>query len=458
MQTTEQTHGPTRPPPLAGVRVVDLGQVYSVPFVGAMLADLGAEVIKIEGPDRMDVTRMNGVYAEAELGPDSWNRISMYNVVNRGKKSLVLDLRKDEGRAILRGLIAKSDVLMENFTPRVMKNWKMDWATLSREQPGLIMVSNTGYGSGNGPYAEYPAQATTQEATHGLAHVTGYRGGLPSKAGASYIDFLAASSCLSGIALALRHKRRTGRGQWIEVGMYQIGCFTVGEYILDWLSNGRRGERIGDRHPWLAPQGCYPCAGDDAWCVLSVRSDEEWLALCRAMEDDAMAADPALRTVAGRRERHDSIDQSIAAWMRSRSAQEAARVLQQAGLPAAQVKDARDLYFDPHLRARGFLERMPYPPERGMGTRVIMGRPWQYSSTPLRIPRPAPAFGEHNREVLQSVLGYDSARCDDLESRGIIAHKPITSQPAAHADRSIPEMVGLGLFKAYDGGYQESSP
>ena len=183
----------------------------------------------------MDVTRMNGVYAEAELGPDSWNRISMYNVVNRGKKSLVLDLRKDEGRAILRGLIAKSDVLMENFTPRVMKNWKMDWATLSREQPGLIMVSNTGYGSGNGPYAEYPAQATTQEATHGLAHVTGYRGGLPSKAGASYIDFLAASSCLSGIALALRHKRRTGRGQWIEVGMYQIGCFTVGEYILDWL-------------------------------------------------------------------------------------------------------------------------------------------------------------------------------------------------------------------------------
>lgn len=443
-----------KPAPLAGVRVVDLGQVYSVPFVGAMLADLGAEVIKIEGPDRMDVTRMNGVYAEADPGPDPWDRISMYNVVNRGKKSLALDLQGEEGRAILRELVARSDILMENFTPRVMKKWGMDWATLSRELPGLIMVSNTGYGQGDGPYAEYPAQATTQEATHGLAHVTGYRGEFPSKAGASYIDFLAASACLSGIALALRQKRRTGQGQWIEVGMYQIGCFTVGEYVMDWFANQQRGERIGDRHPWLAPQGAYACAGEEQWCVLSVRDEADWQALCRAMGDPALATDARFATNDLRMQNHDALDARITEWTRTRDAADVERTLVDAGIPASKVKDARDLHFDAHLRARGFLETVQHPGKRGLGERTMMGRPWRFSDSPLGIQGPGPAFGEHTHEILQSVLGYDAERCADLERRGLVASRPVSTKLAAHAGASMPDMVKLGLFKSSDQDYR----
>ncbi|MFM9999650.1 MAG: CaiB/BaiF CoA transferase family protein [Burkholderiaceae bacterium] len=442
-------------PPLAGVRVIDLGQIYSVPFAGAMLADMGAEVIKIEGPDRMDVTRMNGVYADADPGADPWNRISMYNVVNRGKKSLVLDLRSAEGRAILRALIARSDIVMENFTPRVMKNWGLDYATLSQELAGLIMVSNTGYGQGPGPYADYPAQATTQEATHGLAHVTGYRGDLPSKAGASYIDFLAASACLSGIALALRRRRRTGRGQWIEIGMYQIGCFTVGEYIMDWLSNARRGERIGNRHPWLAPQGCYPCAGEDQWCVLTVRSDDDWRAFCRAIGQDALVNDARFATNAARMQHHDVLDDLIAGWSRKVPRDAAVGLLRQAGIPASAVQNAHEVHFDPHLRARGFMEAVDHPAERFLGRRRMMGRGWRHEHTPLTIQGPAPAFGEHSRAILHEVLGYDAAHIDDLERRGITATKPVGRPLAAHAGRSMAEMVALGLYQSCDEAYRE---
>lgn len=440
--------------PLAGVRVIDLGQVFSVPFAGAMLADLGAEVIKIEGPDRLDVTRMNGVYADADPGADSWNRSSMYNAVNRGKKSLVLDLGQAEGRDILRALIAKSDIVMENFTPRVMKKWGLDYTTLSAAQPGLIMVSNTGYGHGAGPYAEYPAQATTQEATHGLTHITGYADGPPSKAGASYIDFLAANACLSGVALALRQRRRTGQGQWIEVGMYQIGCYTTSEYILDWMSNRRQGERIGNRHPWLAPQGCYPCAGEDQWCVLSVQSDAQWAALCTLMGQPELAADARFAHRAARHENHDALDAPIADWTRGRSRAQAMQALQGAGIPAHAVLDARDVHHDTHLRARGFLEPVAFAPERRIGERLVIGRPWTFSRTAAAIAAPAPAFGQHNRELLGSVLGFDVARLDALEQRGVTASEPVTKPVAAHVGSSVPEMVRMGVFQAYDPDYR----
>ena len=438
--------------PLEGIRVIDLGQIFSVPYAATLLAELGADVIKIEGPNRVDVTRVNGVYADADPGPDPWNRISMVNVVNRGKRSLVLDLQTAEGRAILRELIGKSDVLMENFTPRVMKQWGLDYASLATTQPGLIMVSNTGYGQGNGPYADYPAQATTQEATHGLAHVTGYADGPPSKAGASYIDFLAASACVSGVALALRQRRRNGRGQWIDVGMYQIGCFTVGEAILDWRANGRLGGRIGNRHPWLAPQGCYPCAGADRWCVLTVRDARDWSALCALLDAPDLLADHPDQ--ASRHAAHDLIDARIAAWTRTRQRDDAVTAFRGAGLPAAAVADTRDLHHDPHLRARGFQQWLDYPEARGLGSLLTMGLPWGWGAQ-RPAPRAAPAFGEHNHAILTELLGYDAARCADLEARGIIAPQPAGQPLAAHADRSMAEQVALGLFRAADQHYRK---
>ena len=189
----------------------------------------------------------------------------------------------ERGRDLFRQLVSISDVVMENFTPRVMRGWELDYSNLRKIKPDIIMVSNTGYGHGEGPYSGYPAQATTQEATHGHCWITGYPGGPPSKAGASFVDFLSTWTALFAIGAALRYRNRTGQGQWVDIGMYQAGALFTSEYIMDAIANGREGERMGNRHPYRAPQGCYPAQGDDQWIVLSVGSDAQWQDLCRLM-------------------------------------------------------------------------------------------------------------------------------------------------------------------------------
>jgi crotonobetainyl-CoA:carnitine CoA-transferase CaiB-like acyl-CoA transferase len=442
--------------PLDGVRVIDLGHVFAVPYACGLMADMGAEVIKIEGPGRLDITRdgpFSGVHADNDPGLDPWNRTANFNLINRGKKSLVLDLSRPEGRDVLKDLIRVSDIFMESFTPRVMKGWGLDYPNMKQLKPDIIMVSNTGYGSGAGPYSPYPAQATTQEATHGLAHVTGYRGDIPSKAGQSFVDFLATWACLMGIGLALRYRHRSGKGLWIDVGMYQMGCYTVSEYVLDWLANGRLGERLGNRHPWYAPQGCYPCAGDDQWCAVSVRDDEEWSALCRVIGKAELAADARFVTNRDRIAHHDELDAILSEWTRAVTKFEAMERLQDAGVPAGAVFDARDVNLDPHYRSRGFLETVRFPEERRMGARRIIGRPWRLSKTPLTVRGPGPALGEHNRDVLQGLLGYSDARYAELEQAGIVGARPTKPRALSHVE--MEERVRRGRLAYYDSGFKE---
>ena len=442
--------------PLEGIRIIDCGHVFAVPYACGLMADLGAEVIKIEGPGRLDITRdgpFAGVHADNQPGADPWNRTANFNLINRGKKSLVLDLGRAEGREVLRDLIRVSDVFTESFTPRVMRNWGLEYPDMKKLKPDIIMVSNTGYGRGAGPYSQYPAQATTQEATHGLAHVTGYRGDLPSKAGQSYVDFLASWACLMGIALALRYRNRFGKGLWLDIGMYQLGCYTISEYILDWVANNRLGERRGNRHPWYAPQGCYPCAGDDQWCVVSVRDDEEWAALCRLMGTPELAQEARFATNRDRIAHHDEIDAIIARWTRNLEKFEVMERLQGVGVPAGAVFDARDVNLNPHYWSRGFLETVQFPAERRIGKRVIMGRPWRLSKTPLAVKGPGPALGHHNREVLQGILGYDDKQYADLEQAGIVGTRPTQPRPMSHME--MDERVRQGRLVYHEPGFKE---
>ena len=442
--------------PLEGIRVIDSSYVFAGPYATGLLGDLGAEVIKIEGPERPDFTRggaFSGLLPDNEAKSDPWNRMSSFNLVNRGKKSLVVDLAREQGREVLIDLIKVSDVIVENFTPRVMRGWGLDYPNLKTINPGIVMVSNTGYGRG-GPYSAYPAQATTQEATHGLAAVTGYRGGEPSKAGQSYVDFLAAWACASAALLGLRYRRRFGHGLWADIGMYQLGCYNVSEYILDSLANGAPGERIGNRHRQFAPQGCYRCAGGDAWCALSVRDDDEWGALCRVIGQPELAADQRYSTEAARRANHDAIDAIIARWTATVTKIEAMERLQAAGVPAGAVLDGRDLHFDPHLKARGLVEMVRFPEEREMGPcRPIIGRPWKFSAMSLTVRGPAPTFGQHNREVLREVLGYDESRCAALESAGIVVDKPGKAREVPNM--SMDQRVAIGRLAYWDSDYKE---
>jgi crotonobetainyl-CoA:carnitine CoA-transferase CaiB-like acyl-CoA transferase len=437
--------------PLEGLRIVDSTYVYALPYAAGIMADLGAEVIKIEGPGRLDVTRagpFSGVHADNQPGADPWNRTASFNLLNRGKKSLVLDLSQEKGREVLTDLLRVSDVFMENFTPRVMQRWGLDYPHLKQLKPNIIMVSNTGYGHGSGPYSSYPAQATTQEATHGLASITGYKGGIPAKAGQSFVDFLASWACLIGTALALRYRQRTGKGLWLDIGMYQLGCFTISEYILDWLANGRLGERLGNRHPWYAPQGCYPCAGDDQWCVLCVRSDAEWAALCDVIGRPELATEARFASQTSRRQHHDDLDAILTQWTKQHNKFAVMERLQGAGIPAGPVFDARDANLDRHYWARGFLEVVQFPAERHMGQRLIMGRPWRLSKTPLTVKGPGPAFGQHNRDIVQGLLGYSPARYQELERAGIVSDWPTKLSPTVHM--TMEERITYGRLASYD--------
>ena len=284
--------------PLEGIRVLDSSHIFALPYAGGLLADMGAEVIKIEGPGHTDMTRTGGLagsFPENEVTEDWWNRSSTYNTLNRGKLSITLDLTDARGRDLFRELATISDVVMESYTPRVMRDWGLDYQSLKGIRPDVIMVSNTGYGHGDGPYSDYPAQATTQEGTHGLCWITGYPGGPPSRAGASYVDFLSTWTAIFAIGAALRYRRRTGRGQWIDLAMYQAGAMFNSEYILDYVVNARLGERIGNRHPSRAPQGCFRARGVDEWITLSIGSDEQWRRLCELMGRPELSRDPPVR-------------------------------------------------------------------------------------------------------------------------------------------------------------------
>ena len=443
-------------PPLEGIRVVDSTYVFALPYAGGLMADMGAEVIKVEGPGRPDVTRTGGfagAFPENDIGEDWWNRPSTYNLIHRGKQSLTLDMTDERGREMFRQLVSISDVVMENFTPRVMRNWGLDYPNLRKIKPDIILVSNTGYGHGGGPYSGYPAQATTQEGTHGHCWVTGYPGEGPAKAGASFVDFLSTWTALFAIGSALRYRNQTGQGQWVDIGMYQAGVMFLSEYILDAVANGREGVRIGNRHPYRAPQGCYPAWGKDQWITLSVGDDQQWSSLCQLMEQPDLANDPRFGGLLARQENHDALDEIIREWTSGRDRYDLMHALQGVGIPAGPVLTGKDVHFDPHFQSRGFLERVDYPEERGMGSRPFIGRPYKFSKSPARIQGPSPTFGQHNAPLLQDLLGLDEESYQALVQDAVIATVPTSGE----ATPRVPEEEALerGQLAAWDPNYRQ---
>jgi crotonobetainyl-CoA:carnitine CoA-transferase CaiB-like acyl-CoA transferase len=423
--------------PLEGLRVLDSTYVFALPYAGGHLADLGAEVIKIEGPSRPDVTRTGGyagVFPENDHGEDWWNRPSTFNLINRGKNSVVLNMAEEEGRELFRELVKISDVVMENFTPRVMKGWGLDYPNLKKLNPNIIMISNTGYGHGDGPYSSYPSQATTAELSHGMANLTGYENGPPSKSGASFVDFLATWTAIFALGGALKYRNQTGKGQWIDIGMYQTGVMFISEYLLDSQLNGHEPERIGNKSPYRAPQNCYPTKGSDQWIAISVDSDEEWQTLCNIIGSDSTSELSKFPHLSDRIKNHDVIDQHITNWTSDKDKYDVMHLLQDNGIAAGPVINSKDIHYDEHYKARNFLEKVDYPEDRKMGTRLFLGRPYKLSKHPLHITKPAPKFGDHNEYYLKTILGIDDETYDSLYERGLIADVPGDREPSPTFD------------------------
>jgi crotonobetainyl-CoA:carnitine CoA-transferase CaiB-like acyl-CoA transferase len=414
--------------PLEGLRVLDMATVIAVPYMAALLSDLGAEVIKIESPRKLDPTRQGVLttYLENDPKVDGINRSGMFNVVNRGKRSLVLDMGQDEARTLFRELVAKADILVDNFTPRVLASWGLGQEELLKINPRLICLSNTGYGS-TGPWRNFPSQGTTLEATMGIAAYTGYRGDKPWKVGQSYPDFTACWTGLTALFAALRHVRRTGQGQWIDLGMYQIGAAMIPEALLQVQVDGTEPERIGNEDALHVPSDAYPCQGEDRWVALTVANDAQWQALCRLMAQDGIAIPAGLATEDARRGRRDEVNALVGRWVRERCGFAVAERLQAEGIACGPVMNNRDILLDPHLRARGFHERVELP--QPMGVRPIMGRPWKLAKRDVHIRKPAPRYGEDGRAVLREVLGLDDERIDALFAARIVCTQPHDPKP-----------------------------
>ena len=414
--------------PLEGLRVLDIATVIAVPYMGALLSDLGAEVFKIESPQKLDPTRQGVLttYLDNDSSVDGINLSGMFNVVNRGKRSIVLDMKTEEAKGVFRELVAKADILIDNFTPRVLTSWGLSPEALLEINPRLICLSNTGYGS-TGPWKNFPSQGTTLEVTMGIAAYTGYRDDKPWKVGQSYPDFTACWVGLTALFAALRHVRRTGEGQWIDLGMYQVGVAMIPEALLQYQRDGSQPERMGNEDARHVPSDAYPCAGEDRWVAITVTSDAQWQTLAAHMSRDGLSVDPGLATQSARQARRSEVNALVADWVRTRDAFELMARLQADGIACGPIMDNRDVLLDPHLRHRGFHERVDMPAP--IGNRPIMGRPWNLANRKVHIRKPAPRYGDDGRDILRDVLGMGEDRIDALFEIKAVCSEPISPKP-----------------------------
>lgn len=402
---------------LEGIRVLDLTWVLAGPYATKILADHGAEVVKVESRHRPDASRFAAALhlsRDLERHPDT---SGYFNNFNRNKRSIALNLGRPEGLALLRRLVTVSDVVVENFSPRVMAKWGLDAPALSAIRPGIIWVSMAGMGH-TGPWRDHVTYADALVALAGLTAETGFPGREPVGLTFGLGDMIAGAHAALATLAALEHRDATGRGQHIDLSQVEAVAAQTGTAVLEVTSGGPPSGPRGNRHPHMAPHGVFPCRGDDRWCAIAVETDEEWEALCRTMGRPGLEREPRFATLAARQANEDALEALVAGWTRQHDAEEIMVRLQAVGVPVGVVQDGRDLVErDPHLRARGFYETAVHPrvgpfPHEGVVARL--------GETPGRVWHAAPLLGEHTREVLTGLLGLGDAELDGYAAAGAL--------------------------------------
>ena len=434
------------PGPLEGVRIIEMGQLIAIPFAMKMLADMGAQVIRLESVARLESYRSDSVY-QNDISGDFWNKGANFYEQNRNKLGVTLDLSKPEGLQVLRNLVSIADVFSENFTPRVIKNFGLEYEDLRKIKPDIIMVSSTGYGF-YGPWSNFGATGPATEGAAGLAYQTGYLGGGPVMAEIPYTDYTSGEHTVFAVMAALMHRLRTGQGQFVDISQTQATSSTIPEVLMDFSANGRSGQRIGNQDTVMSPHGCYPCRGDDRWITIAVATDEEWQAVCRVLGQNGWAADPRFEDSLSRWKNRDELDALIGTVTSTWDAHELMHALQKDGVAAGAVLDSKDLLFDPHLGQRNFYEVVTHHESTGIPPLPYAGRPWKLSKTPAVNSQPAPLMGEHNNLVLSGLLGKTAEEMAELEEAGIIGYGPTNPRPVQRP--SLDEQVRQGRMQRYE--------
>lgn len=437
--------------PLEGVVVADLTAWWAGPSATGLFAALGATVIHVESPGRVDGMRMTGgMFFDR---PQWWEYSGFFLQANENKLGLTLDLDQARGRELLLRLVERADLVVENFTPRVLEAFDLDWDVIHATNPRAVMVRMPAFGL-TGPWRDRPGFAQTMEQITGLAWLTGHvddqpriqRGPCDPNGGLH-----AAFAALVGLA----RRDRTGTGCLVEAPMFEAALNVAAEAVIEWTAYGNRIGRAGNRGPAAAPQGLYACAGWEQWLAVAVATDEQWRACCAVIGRPDLAGDPtlatadgrrpqhdridtapstadgpqppadridtALATAAGRRAQHDRIDEAIAAWAATFDVGDAVAALNAAGVPAAAAVDPRVAALEPQLAARGYCEEVDHPV---VGKHPMPGLPWRARGVDRWVRTPAPTVGQHNREILGGWLGCTDAELAELEAAGVIGTRP----------------------------------
>lgn len=405
---------------LDGVRVIDLTAYLSGPFVGLNLAAMGAEVIKIERPKIGDPCRWNPPYAGPEgVGYERKTETDVsliYLKRNRNKKSIFLNMQKDEGKEIFRRLVEKGDIVIENFAPGAMERLGFDYPNLKEINPRVIYCSISGYGQ-NGPYRDRTAFDLTIQASSGVMGVTGYPDGPPTRCGAWIGDMIPSMYGLSAILAALFSREKTGKGERIDISM-QDGCFSmIMDEALDFHLSVGIPMRTGNRNPRLAPFNAYPAK--DGYVIICVANNAQWEAFLEAIEREDLKDDHRFKDQVGRAKNSDDVEEIVLDWLKPLTREEALRRLREKKVPCDPVPEIDEVFDDPQLNHRGMIQELIHPLSGGTGIKAA-GFPIHFTECQAGLQEPAPYPGQHNEDVYGGLLGIPQEEMAKLRQGGII--------------------------------------
>lgn len=393
---------------LEGVKVISFGTGVVVPDAAKILGELGAEVIKIESSYNLDFMRTIAAEKNSSAG---------FNESNRNKRSFGADLRTEKGKELVRRLIKRSDIVAENFRGGVVKNLGMDYENVRKVKADIIYVSSQGFGGG-GPHSGYPAYGPMLSSSSGMLSIWKHPNDpYPVGSNSPLPDHMASKQVVIAILAALDYKRRTGKGQFIDMAQTEVAAALIGERYLEYTMNHREPQPRGNRCPQAAPHGCYPCKGQDNWVAISVFTNQEWQDFGKAIGSPAWTKDRKFADVLGRLKNVDELDKLVVEWTTDREAFEVMNILQKAGVAAGVVQRAPDTMKDPQIAFDNALIELAHPV---VGKRLYPGIPFKMSETPPQPSTPAPLLGQHTDEICREILGMSDKEIKQLKEEKVL--------------------------------------
>ena len=395
---------------LKGIRITALTWVWAGPWMGAVLADMGADVIKVESRQRLDSQRF--IKVTNDFVEDI--NVSQFNFTNRGVKSCTINMSQPQGIAIFKKLVKISDAVITNFAPRVLPGWGLDYSELKKIKPDIILVTLPAFGS-IGPDKDYVSYASTIEAVGGLNVSFGYPGEPPVLSGTYPADPIGSMYGVVSFLAALNYRNETGKGQYVDVAQSEAVTTLIPEVMMEYVMNGRIRPRLGNRDEIMAPHNCYPCKGEDKWVAIAVGTDEEWQAMCKVMGNPEWSQNEKFSDQISRWQNQDELNKLIADWTKDFTHYEVMHMLQKVGVAAGSSLDIEELINDPQVVKRGAIIQQNHPVA---GKINVYRAPWKSALTAKNPP--SPLLGEHNDYVFKTLLNLSDSEIAKLTEDKVI--------------------------------------